>query len=70
MSTTAAHGAPDPLLTVKQLAAREGLAERFVRRLIDREGLPVVRMQSTRRGPRGIRIRWSEYQSWLDGRRT
>lgn len=51
----------DPLLTVRQLADREGLTERQVRRLIYSHGLPVYRVC-------GVRIRWSEYLGWLEGR--
>lgn len=55
----------DPLLTVKQLADREGMDERHVRLLIDKHGLPHYRMVPTARGLRGIKIRLSEYMAWL-----
>jgi len=51
----------DPLLTVQQLARREGVAERHVRRMIER-GLPAFKAC-------GIRIRLSEYERWLEGHR-
>ena len=53
---------PDPLLTVHQLALREGLSERQVRDLILRAGLPCYRVN-------GVRIRLSEYLDWLAGRK-
>lgn len=52
----------DPLLTVSQLAQREGFTERQVRLMISRYGLPVYRLG-------GIRIRWSEYREWLASRK-
>lgn len=51
----------DPLLTVRQLAEREGMNERRVRHLLN-QGLPAYRAA-------GVRIRWSEYCDWLGGRR-
>jgi hypothetical protein len=60
----------DPLLTVQQLAAREGLEVREVRRLIDDHALPCHKVHATERGPRGIKIRLSEYLAWLEARRV
>lgn len=74
MGSSATQTVPDPsksnpLLTVRQLAECEGLTESQVRVLIDRHGLPCYRAFGSVRGPRGIRIRWSEYLTWLEGRR-
>lgn len=52
----------DPLLTVRQLAEREGMTERRVRHLVREHDLPAYRAA-------GVRIRWSEYCGWLDERR-
>lgn len=52
----------DPLLTVQQLAAREGLSERSLRYLIVRHGVPTYRVG-------GVRIRRSEWLEWLAARR-
>jgi excisionase family DNA binding protein len=63
---------PDPLLTVRQLARREGLSERAVRSMIERHGLPAYRAGHERRGGMrgsGIKIRLSEYLAWLEARR-
>lgn len=54
---------PDPLLTVQQLAEREGLSERQVRHMIKRGGLPHYKAN-------GVRIRLSEYLGWLAARRV
>ena len=52
----------DPLLTVQQLAVREGLTKRQVWRLIYDHKLPVYRVL-------GVKIRLSEYLAWLAERR-
>lgn len=59
----------DPLLTVQQLAVLEGLDQRHVRNLIERHGLPCYRIHASARGPRGVKIRLSEYRAWLEARR-
>jgi len=51
----------DPLMTVKNLARREGVTERHVRRMIER-GLPAYKAV-------GVRIRLSEYERWLAAHR-
>lgn len=62
---TSAAGRPtnDPLLTVQQLADREGLSVRQVRHLIRKHGLPCYRAG-------GVRVRLSQYLAWLEGRRA
>ena len=59
---TARPGAVDPLLTVNQLAEREGMTPDRVRYLIKARGLPAHKAG-------GVRIRWSEYLAWLDANR-
>ncbi len=54
----------DPLLTVRQLADREGLTERQVRYAIKQAGLPCVAAFG------GKRVRLSEYLAWLEARRV
>ncbi len=49
----------DPLLTVKQLAEREGVSEEMVRHFYAKKGLPHYKAC-------GIRIRYSDYLSWLE----
>lgn len=58
--------AKDPLLTVKQLAEREGLPEWKVRSWVDGRvrGAPLPHYSIG-----GIRVRASEYQAWLESRR-
>lgn len=51
----------DPLLTVRQLAEREGMTERRVRHLLT-QGLPAYKAC-------GVRIRLSEWHDWLGSRR-
>jgi excisionase family DNA binding protein len=53
----------DPLLTVVQLAALEGIAEDRVRHLIRAHDLPAYKIG-------GVRIRLSEYRAWLAARRV
>lgn len=53
----------DPLLTVHQLATREGMNEKQVRYLLREKRLPHYKAG-------GIRIRLSEYLSWLETRRV
>jgi excisionase family DNA binding protein len=52
----------DPLLTVKQLAKREGVAEWKVREWLRFGGLPHYTIN-------GIRIRCSEFKAWLTSRK-
>jgi hypothetical protein len=52
----------DPLLTIRQLAEREGLAVHQVVYLIRACALPVYRVC-------GVKIRLSEYLAWLEQRR-
>lgn len=49
------------MLTVRQLAEREGLKERRVRHLLA-HGLPAYKVH-------GVRIRLSEYERWLEQNR-
>ncbi len=51
----------DPLLTVRQLADREGFSQRRVRYLLT-QGLPSYKAA-------GVRVRLSEYLAWLGSRR-
>jgi excisionase family DNA binding protein len=51
----------DPLMTVRQLAAREGVSEDTVRRWIRRDGLPHYKAG-------GIRVRCSAFRAWISGR--
>ncbi len=55
----------DPLLTVRQLAEREGLPEWKVRKLISGR-VSGARLPAYDVG--GIRVRQSEYQAWLASR--
>lgn len=47
----------DPILTVRQLAARHGLSRDTIYRWLRRGGLPAVRTG-------GYRIRLSDFQRW------
>lgn len=60
---TSPPASSDPLLTVAQLAELEQITERRLRRLITHHGLPTYNIGG------GIRIRWSEYQAWLETNR-
>lgn len=53
----------DPLLTVQQLAVRESMKESQVRYLLAKKGLPHFKTN-------GVRIRYSEYLSWLESKRV
>lgn len=58
--------AADPLLTIRQLAAREGVPEEKVRGWAYGRGsggsrLPTVKLA-------GLRVRESEYQRWVESR--
>ena len=58
--------APDPLLSIRQLAARQGLGEREIRRYIAR-GLPCYRMAGAQM--KNVKIRQSEFLDWIKARR-
>ena len=52
----------DPLLTTTQLAQRTDMTERQIRYLISNCGLPAYRAS-------GLRVRWSEFEQWIETRR-
>lgn len=54
----------DPLLTVKQLAKREGVSIWTVRDWL-RARVPLPHYKAN-----GIRIRWSKYLAWLEAKRV
>jgi excisionase family DNA binding protein len=54
--------ASDPVLTVKQLAAIEGLSRDWIYKAIRRGGLPTVKVG-------GYRIRMSEFRAWWNEQR-
>jgi hypothetical protein len=58
--------AHDPLLTVAQLAAREGVPEWKVRKWVGGR-IPGEPLPHYKAG--GVRVRESEYERWLDRRR-
>lgn len=55
--------AEDPILTVKQLAARFGLTRDTVYKWLRRSDLPRVREG-------GYRVRLSEFETWWAGKRS
>lgn len=59
--------AKDPLMTIRQLAEREGLPEWKVRAWIYGRGLGGERLPHYAVG--GLRVRASDYQAWLESRR-
>lgn len=59
--------ANDPLLTVKQLAQREGIPEWKVREWLGGRARGVPPLPHYAVG--GVRVRDSEYRQWLESRR-
>lgn len=54
----------EPLLTYRDLERWLGLSEKSIKRLIDAEGLPAVRMG------RAIRFRRREVEAWIENNMT
>ncbi len=56
----------DPLLTVAQLAAREGVSQSLIRKWVGGY-VPGSRLPHYKAG--GVKVRDSEYRAWLASRR-